>query len=131
MSFFGHAVLINIAQALFWGKFSLLTTNFFYNLGHAPPPPPPTPYFNFRTKQGPKVSVSNINDIAFYRSSEILHRPEISQFFPCMLQFLGNLWWLFIFSNYIVEVDHFKMDLLKRIDTLRSTLRKVSTQKVL
>ena len=32
-----------------------------------------------------------------------------------MLQFLNNLWWTFIFSNYI-EIDHFKLDLLKRSD---------------
>ena len=30
------------------------------------------PHFNFRTKQGPTVSVSNIRDIAFYSCSEIL-----------------------------------------------------------
>ena len=30
------------------------------------------PHFNFRTKQGPTVSVSNIRDIAFYVYSEII-----------------------------------------------------------
>ena len=34
-----------------------------------------------------------------------------------MLQCLNNLWWLFIFSNYI-EMDHFKLDLLKRYLTI-------------
>ena len=28
-----------------------------------------------------------------------------------------NLWQLFIFSNYIREVGHFKLDLLKKSDT--------------
>ena len=34
--------------------------------------PCPPSHFNFRTKQGPTVSVSNITDIAFYRCSEII-----------------------------------------------------------
>ena len=34
--------------------------------------------------------------------------PEISQFLPCVLQFLDNLWRLFIFFfNYMGEIDHF------------------------
>ena len=32
-----------------------------------------------------------------------LYRPEISWFLPCMLQFLDNLWQVFIFSNDIRE----------------------------
>ena len=46
-----------------------------------------------------------------------LYRPEILQFLPCMQQFLDNLWWLFIFSSYIEEIDRFTLDLLKRFDT--------------
>ena len=38
-----------------------------------------------------------------------------------MLQFLNNLWRLFIFCNYI-ETDHFKLDLLKRFETLDETM---------
>ena len=34
-----------------------------------------------------------------------------------MLQFLNNLWQLFILSNYIREIDHFMLDFLKRFDT--------------
>ena len=32
----------------------------------------PSPHLNFRTKQGPKISVSNIRDIATYECSEII-----------------------------------------------------------
>ena len=67
--------------------------------------------FNFQNKQGPKVSVSNITIV------QKLYGPEISQFLPCMLQFLDNLWRVSIFSNYIGEIDHFILDLLKRSDT--------------
>ena len=76
----------------------------------------PSSHFNFRTKQSPKVTISNIRDIAFYRCSEIIQTRN-SHFLPYMLQFLDNLWWLFIFSNYIGEADHFTLDLLKRSDT--------------
>ena len=51
--------------------------------------------------------------------------PEISQFLPCMLQFLDNLWRLIIFSNYIGEINHFTLDLLKRSNTWRWTFWKV------
>ena len=37
----------------------------------------------------------------------------MSQFLPFMLQFLDNLWRLFIFSSYIGEIDHFTLDLTK------------------
>ena len=67
--------------------------------------------FNFQNKQGPTVSVSNITIV------QKLYGPEISQFLPCMLQFLDNLWRVSIFSNYIGEIDHFILDLLKRSDT--------------
>ena len=49
-------------------------------------------------KQGPAVSVSNIRDIAF-TDVQKLYGPEISQFLPCMLQFLTNLRRIFILSN--------------------------------
>ena len=39
-----------------------------------------TPHFNFRTKQGPKVSVSNIRDIAFYGCSEIIRTRNFTIF---------------------------------------------------
>ena len=80
--------------------------------GHAPLPlqiPNQTMSNSFR-------SVPSIRNIAFNKCSEIM-RPEISQFLPFMLQFLDNLWRLFIFSNYIWEIDHFTLDLLRRFDT--------------
>ena len=39
-----------------------------------------------------------------------VYGAEISQFLPCRLQILDNLQWLFIFSNYIVEINHFTLD---------------------
>ena len=47
-----------------------------------------------------------------------LYGSDISSFLPCMLQFLDNLRRLFIFFfNYIGEIDHFTLNLLKRFDT--------------
>ena len=86
---------------------------------------PYPPHFNLRTKQAPTVAVSNIRDIAFYGYSEII-RNRISRFLLCMLEVLNNLRWLFIFSNYIGEIDHFTLDLLERSDTWPWTYRKVS-----
>ena len=40
-----------------------------------------------------------------------LHRPEIARFLPCMVLFLDNLLRLSIFSNYLREIDHFKLNL--------------------
>ena len=48
-----------------------------------------------------------------------LYGPEISQFLPCVLQVLDNLRQLFISSNYIGEIDHFTLVILKRSDTGR------------
>ena len=47
-----------------------------------------------------------------------LNGPEISRFLPCMLQFLNSSRQLFIFSNYIREIDHFMLDLLERSDPI-------------
>ena len=40
-----------------------------------------------------------------------LYRPEIARFLPCMVLFLDNLLRLSIFSNYLREIDHFKLNL--------------------
>ena len=40
-----------------------------------------------------------------------LCRPEIARFLPCMVLFLDNLRRLSIFSNYIREIDYFKLNL--------------------
>ena len=74
------------------------------------------PHFNFQTKQGPEMSVSNFRDVAFYRCSESIRTRNFT-IFTRMLEFLDNLWRIFTFSNYIQEIDHFKLDLLKRSDT--------------
>lgn len=74
--------------------------------GHDPP------HFNFRIKQGPKASFSNIRNIAFSGCSET-YGPKISKFLPCLLQFLDTLWGVFIFSNYVWEINHLMLDLLK------------------
>ena len=46
-----------------------------------------------------------------------LYGPKISRFLPSMLQYLDNLGRFLIFSNYIGEIDHFTLDLLKRSDS--------------
>ena len=38
------------------------------------------PHFNFRTKKGPKISVLNIRDIAFYGCSEIIRTRYLTIF---------------------------------------------------
>ena len=38
------------------------------------------PHFNFRTKQGPKMSVSNFRDVAFYRCSESIRTRNFTIF---------------------------------------------------
>ena len=45
------------------------------------------PHFNFRTKQGPKVSVSNITDIAFYGCSEIIQDQKFHNFYRVCYNF--------------------------------------------
>ena len=40
-----------------------------------------------------------------------LYGPEIAQFLPCMVLFLDNLRRLSIFSNYLREIDHFKLNM--------------------
>ena len=53
------------------------------------------------------------SEILFFLGVQKLYRPKISQFLPCMLQFLDNSWGLFIFSNCVRGIDHFTLDLLK------------------
>ena len=57
------------------------------------------------------------SEILFFMGVQKLYGPEISRLLPRMLQFFENLWQLFIFSNYIREIDHFTLELLKRSDT--------------
>ena len=62
--------------------------------GHGPPnsisEPNKVQKFQFQT-----------SGILLFTDVQKLYRPEISQFLPYMLQFLNNLWRLFIFSNFI------------------------------
>ena len=74
--------------------------------------------------KSPTVLVSNIRDLLF-TGVQKSYGPEISRFLPCMLQVLENLRQLFIFSNYIAEIDQFTLDLLKRSDTYRWTFWRV------
>ena len=73
---------------------------------------------------GPNSELNKVQQFLFQTSGILLLTgvqklcgPEISRFLPCVLQFLDNLWWLFIFSNYTWEIDHFTLDLLRRFDT--------------
>ena len=58
---------------------------------HPPPPTPqpPTPpyYFNFQTKQGLTVSVSNTKDVAFTEYSEIIRTRNFTVFNVCATTF--------------------------------------------
>ena len=125
-----YLCLATAAADLFGRNFSVLTFNVFSswvllvvvfalqcNQGSSHWGGPWSPNLHFQTKQDPTVSVSNIRDIAFYECSEIILWTEISGFLSFMQQFLDSLRRLFIFSNYIREIDHFKLDLLKRFDT--------------
>ena len=77
-------------------------------------------------RHSPPTSIPEPNNVQklYFHTSEILlftdvqklFGPEISQFLPCMLQCWDNLCRLFIFSNYIREIDHFTLDLLERSD---------------
>ena len=70
-------------------------------------------HLNFRTKQGPKVSVSNIRDIAFYGCTEIIWTRNFRIFTVYAINF-GQI--MVAFANFIGEIDHFTPELLKRAD---------------
>ena len=69
-------------------------------------------YFDFQTKQGPKMLVSNIRDKGF-QSSEIIWTKNFTIFIMYATNF-GQFMTAFIFSNYTGKIDHFMLDLLKR-----------------
>ena len=60
-----------------------------------------SPHFNFQTKEGPRVSVSNIRHIDFYECSEIIRTRNFT----------------ILISNYIRRIDHFTLDYMIRSDT--------------
>ena len=63
-------------------------------------------------------------DIAFYGYSEIMWTKNFTVF--TMYGTIFGLQWLFIFSNYIGEIDHFSLDFLERSDIQCWTFWKVS-----
>ena len=79
----------------------------------------PLQFFNFRTKQCPKISVSNIRDIVFSRCSEIkqtINAKVFTVYATIFAQFMAAFQF---FSNYIgdtgpsekfLSVDHPKED---------------------
>ena len=79
--------------------------------GHAAPTP--TPITSISESNKVQQFQFQTQGLLLFMSVQKLHWPEISQYLLCMLQFLNNLWQLFIFSNNI-EIGHFKLDLLKR-----------------
>ena len=62
-----------------------------------------------------QVGVQKVQKFKFQILTDLqkLYISEISQFLPCKLQFWDNLR-LSIFSDYIVEEDHFPLGLLRR-----------------
>ena len=75
---------------------------------------PCSPRFYFRTKQGPTVSVSNIRDITFYGCLEIIRTKNFT-IFTVYATIFGQFTTTFhLIPNYIGEIDHFTLDLLKR-----------------
>ena len=81
---------------------------------HAPAPLHPTSIFELNKVQNFHIQTLGI---LFFMDVQKLCGPRISQFLPCMPQFLDNLWRLFICSNYIGEEDHFTLEPLKGFDT--------------
>ena len=81
---------------------------------HAPAPLHPTSIFELNKVQNFHIQTFGI---LFFMDVQKLYGPRISQFLPCMLQFLDNLWRLFICSSYIGEEDHFTLEPLKGFDT--------------
>ena len=83
-----------------------------------PPPPPPTSIFELNMVLKFQFRTSGI---LLFTDVQKLYGLEILQFLLCICgQFMDYLWTIFgqfIFSNYIGEIDHFALDLLKRSDT--------------
>ena len=78
----------------------------------------PLPHFNFLTKQGPKVSVSNIRDIAFLQMFRNYTDQKFHNFYSLCYIFWTNYGDFPFFSSYIGEIIRSLRDhLLKRFDT--------------
>ena len=83
----------------------------------------PCPHLNSKPKKVQQFQFET-SRILLFTGVQKLYGPEISRFLPCMVQVLVNLCQLFIFSNYIEEIDHFTLDLLKSSTTYRWTFEK-------
>ena len=74
--------------------------------GHAyPPSPSKVQQFQFQT-----------SGILLPTGVHKLYGSKMAQFLPSRLQILDNLQRLFIFFNYIMEINYFTLDLLKMSD---------------
>ena len=73
-------------------------------------------HFNFRTKQGPTVSVLIITDVAFYGCSEIMRTRNFT-IFSAHAKMFWQFTTSFHFSNCLREIHHFTLELLKRSNT--------------
>ena len=73
-----------------------------------------SPNLNFRANLVLIVSVSNIRNISFYKCSEIVRARNLTIFIVNVTTF-GQF--MAAFYNYIGEIDHFTLDILKRSDT--------------
>ena len=76
--------------------------------------PPPSSFFKPNKVQQFQFQISGI---LLSTGVQKLYEPEISRLLPCILHFLDNLRRRFILSNYIDEIDHFALDLLKKLET--------------
>ena len=85
--------------------------------GDMAPPPPPL-HFNYNQRKSNSFSFKHQGSgILLFAGVQKLHGPNISPFLPFILQFFGNLRWLFL--NHIGQIDHVTLDLMKRFDTER------------
>ena len=84
----------------------------------------PMPPFNFQTKQ------TRSNSFSFkhqgYCFVQVFRNYTDQKFHDFYWVCYSNLRWFLIFSNYIGEIDHFTLDLLKRPNSQRWTFWKVS-----
>ena len=77
---------------------------------------PPTSTSELKKVQQLQFQTSGV---LLFMGVQRLYGPKISRFLPCMLQYLDNLWQLFIFSSYLKEIDHSKVRYLT-LDLLKS-----------
>lgn len=97
--FFNSQIFVRFSPGVYhWGAMGVFS----------PPPLYPT-----SISEGPTISISNTRDIAFYWCSKIILTRNLAIFTmyaTSLEQFLA----VFHFSNYI-QIDHFKLDLLKNV----------------